>query len=793
MGRKKRRGAAAEDEAVVPATQRDNSPPWPFEGRVTVRDRFVREGDPEFRPLLEGPYGGLVVDPPEAVDEQTHARVRRALGAMEDAGLFQVDVTQPFGLGTKLAPTFVTRCLVGAPGTTYRYLGMRMFAHPMEGPVDLARGVRGVEDPAARERLRQALSDMGRFNGAMVGRARQHLRRLSEERREAGYEDTATGSSRFNVLLINRMAPSGDAGGRALKHEPTFKKDLCSVSWHADSSLEHFSTIGVYHVTEGADGGAEAAAAPQEWRVAVRVAHNAEGPGAGHAAAAADDAAHGDGATPPLELALPSRSCYFMLDSWNHHHQHAVLAGSASSRFSSTHRVLRPGHTFAEVDARCRAVLGDTHRRGLKVWRLEQLTMDELEFEWLRQFFVQGEAHRRALAWWREPVRRLLSHLARLETRTYQVLTTLRLAAEHAAAPPPAGPAAGAPVDRRARKAQDRRRKAAEAVRKLGDRAGAACEMLAERLEERAEKRRLWEERERDKAFERVPEDRRPLPLPLALARPGAQGEEDAAGRFMSPMPADLRAAAKEVRRWGAVLAGGADRSRLPRRSVLDTKPDWADEPRVGLEVQEPFCGMLLAGRKSVETRSYALPAALLGRPVELVRSGEGVAGSSAVPDAVPAGTTGLAVVGRVVFAACERYESEAAWLADAERHRVPADSPYRWSEESPVYAWTVREVAVAPAPLPVPQMRRLHRSLFRLCADAVPEDGQGGAGGRRGRKRGARQEASSAQEASAAPAPSSPSPKKKKKQKNRGGGKHKKRQQGEEKDKGGGGKRKRF
>jgi hypothetical protein len=41
-----------------------------------------------------------------------------------------VDVTQPLGLGTKLAPTFVRRTLVGENGITYKYLGLRMFAHP---------------------------------------------------------------------------------------------------------------------------------------------------------------------------------------------------------------------------------------------------------------------------------------------------------------------------------------------------------------------------------------------------------------------------------------------------------------------------------------------------------------------------------------------------------------------------------------------------------------------------------------------------------------------------------------
>lgn len=34
---------------------------------------------------------------------------------------------------------------------------------------------------------------------------------------------------------------------------------------------------------------------------------------------------------------------------------------------------------------RCRTVLGDGHRRTLKQWKTEQLTLSELEFEWIRQ------------------------------------------------------------------------------------------------------------------------------------------------------------------------------------------------------------------------------------------------------------------------------------------------------------------------------------------------------------------------------------------------------------------------
>lgn len=149
-----------------------------------------------------------------------------------------------------------------------------------------------------------------------------------------------------------------------LKNEPSFEKDKCSVSWHADSTLEHFSTIAVYHITSAtaahstsigpssakaqagathptATGGDEAggaaedmqtearkgAAAAEEdmsWRVALRVWYDAEGPNATKAISSrAAEMQTGARVAPSVAVPLPSGSSYFLLDDFNHHHQHA--------------------------------------------------------------------------------------------------------------------------------------------------------------------------------------------------------------------------------------------------------------------------------------------------------------------------------------------------------------------------------------------------------------------------------------------------------------------------------------
>ena len=75
--------------------------------------------------------------------------------------------------------------------------------------------------------------------------------------------------------------------------------------------------------------------------------------------------------------------------------QHAVLTG-ASKRYASTHRVSkRDGHTLDSVLARAARVLQVGAQQGnksktLRQIRAEFLCLNEIEFEWLRQFFVQG-------------------------------------------------------------------------------------------------------------------------------------------------------------------------------------------------------------------------------------------------------------------------------------------------------------------------------------------------------------------------------------------------------------------
>ena len=347
-----------------------------------------------------------------------HDNIEKALLIMDKNGLFRTDVTQPFGLGTRCAKTYVTRCLLGEEGTTYKYLGLRMFAHPWKNSNHENKQKKGNNVV----QLEDALHIVSELNDSLTQRTVIHLNALDIKRKKimqstkAVNKDEALvkGRAKFDVALINRMIDTND-----LKREPSMGDGRCSVSWHADSSLEHFSSIGVYHTILSQDKvdnflqkkGAECKNetkrgnnhddSSDRWSVALRVAHNSEGPESSKRGTDIESAVVTS--APPIAISLPSRSSYYLLDDFNHHHQHAVLVndndksrakGAAGIRFASTHRLLRESHNVHFILNRCKTACKNFNKKGPKIWRSEQLLLTEIESEWIRQFFIQGQGHK---------------------------------------------------------------------------------------------------------------------------------------------------------------------------------------------------------------------------------------------------------------------------------------------------------------------------------------------------------------------------------------------------------------
>ncbi|KAE8607933.1 hypothetical protein XENTR_v10011331 [Xenopus tropicalis] len=219
----------------------------------------------------------------------------------------------------------------------------------------------------------------------------------------------------FNVTLINYMDPRDMP---CLKEEPYFGMGKMAVSWHHDENLVEQSTVAVYnfsyqesaHDINGDDKD------PATWNVGLKIAWDIE--------------------TPGLCIPLNTGDCYLMLDDLNKTHQHCVIAG-CQPRFSSTHRVAESSRdTFQYIKSQCNSALQnlhmdpDTGAAALKsleprvLGQTEEIH-NEVEFEWLRQFWFQGKRYNKCTTFWKEAMTELENHWKQMETMTSLVLKAI--------------------------------------------------------------------------------------------------------------------------------------------------------------------------------------------------------------------------------------------------------------------------------------------------------------------------------------------------------------------------------
>jgi hypothetical protein len=128
----------------------------------------------EFEKLLKAKYQGFVHIPAsQLTPHDFHQSSKAALERLRDANYYQYDVIMAGGKHS--SRTFVKRTLVGDPGITYKYLGLRLFAHAWSGP-----------------RVPPALKDIGDMNQRMIEMTQQQGGKSSD----------------YNLTLINYMEPS---------------------------------------------------------------------------------------------------------------------------------------------------------------------------------------------------------------------------------------------------------------------------------------------------------------------------------------------------------------------------------------------------------------------------------------------------------------------------------------------------------------------------------------------------------------------------------------------------------
>ncbi|KAM9861266.1 alpha-ketoglutarate-dependent dioxygenase FTO isoform 1-T1 [Aulostomus maculatus] len=218
-----------------------------------------------------------------------------------------------------------------------------------------------------------------------------------------------TGSVNFNVTLLNYMDP---AAMSQLKEEPYYGMGKMAVGWHHDENLISHSPVAVYSYScrndkgESSEGGSGERAC---WRIGLKVAWDIH--------------------TPGLTLPLESGDCYYMRDDLNSTHQHCVLAGD-TARFSSTHRVAEcSSGTLTYIQSQCQEALSNLHidpetgahsllaLRPATLQHCEEIH-NEVEFEWLRQYWFQGQRYTRFCSWWTRPMEQLEKDWKLMETMT---------------------------------------------------------------------------------------------------------------------------------------------------------------------------------------------------------------------------------------------------------------------------------------------------------------------------------------------------------------------------------------
>uniref|UniRef100_A0A9L0RPZ7 Alpha-ketoglutarate-dependent dioxygenase FTO n=1 Tax=Equus caballus TaxID=9796 RepID=A0A9L0RPZ7_HORSE len=345
---------------------------------------YLTPKDDEFDQQWQLKYPKLILREAGSVPEELHKEVQEAFFALHKHGCLFRDLVRIQG---KDLLTPVSRILIGNPGCTYKYLNTRLFTVPWP--------VKGSNAKYNEAEIAAACQSFLKLNDYLQTETIQALEELAAKDKAnidavpvcigPDFPRLGMGSSfdgqdemdiknraAYNVTLLNFMDPQKMP---YLKEEPYFGMGKMAVSWHHDENLVERSAVAVY-----------------------------------------------------------SYSCE---DDLNATHQHCVLAG-LPPRFSSTHRVAECSTgTLDYIVQRCQLALqnirdetdnGDVSLKSLEPAVLKQgeEIHNEVEFEWLRQFWFQGNRYKKCTDWWCQPMTQLEELWKKMEAVTNAVLHEVR-------------------------------------------------------------------------------------------------------------------------------------------------------------------------------------------------------------------------------------------------------------------------------------------------------------------------------------------------------------------------------
>ena len=273
---------------------------------------------------------------------------------------------------------------------TYRYKGLRLFAHPFPTNQD---AILQANTPGAGQEQMPGTDTCDRrtsWAAAAVGALNRHLSlhatclsANATPQTRAAASTSEAGENAYNVVLINYFDPNDpEFNADRLMTEPYYGMGPMAVSWHCDDGVAPHSSISVYNSMGVDDDSAEAGRHQGRWKVAVKVSWDIE--------------------TPAIAVPMHDKEAYVMLPGFNARHQHAVMAGS-TWRFSSTHRVADlPASHYDDIVQRCRRAIAALSAHSPTRAAIEAASPalcgvvleasavhTEVEGEWLRQYHFQ--------------------------------------------------------------------------------------------------------------------------------------------------------------------------------------------------------------------------------------------------------------------------------------------------------------------------------------------------------------------------------------------------------------------
>ncbi|XP_075044941.1 alpha-ketoglutarate-dependent dioxygenase FTO isoform X2 [Mixophyes fleayi] len=379
--------------------------------------QYVTPKDNGFNQLWRTKYAKLAIHEAEQTPAKLHQVMQKAFLTLFKHGCLFQDLVQLKG---KDFLTPVSRILIGQPGCTYKYLNTRLFAVPWhDGNQNIKYNTEDLSDAC------KAFYELNEF---LYNQTKHELHKFTTDKQRTELSDVSPQQisfhntekcnqeevESFNVTLINYMNPQNMS---YLREEPYFGMGKMAVSWHHDENLVEQSTVAVYNYSyqdsapQTCDVGNES-----KWHVGLKIAWDIE--------------------TPGLALPLNPGDSYFMLDGLNKTHQHCVIVGS-QPRFSSTHRVAQPyTATLKYIQSRCKTALenlcvipgtGESKLKSLETAILQQAEEihNEVEFDWLRQFWFQGKRYTKCSDFWVSAMAELEEQWRQLETMTSLVVEEL--------------------------------------------------------------------------------------------------------------------------------------------------------------------------------------------------------------------------------------------------------------------------------------------------------------------------------------------------------------------------------